>query len=390
MSRFIYVQAQADHIATLAKASPLAAIEELVWNALDADAREVKVDLMTNALGAVEGVKVSDNGTGIDILKADSTFGSLGGSWKRLQNSTTESKRRLHGRHGRGRFKAFALGTIVEWRTTFRAGNELVSCVISGNIENPGVFEITPGASPGYAPGTEVCIMNSPASTDSLLDAVETVQTLAAKFALYLTSYPDVRIFFNGLPVTPLIMQRSVETKELKVGENGAKAKLQIIEWKKRFAGAGRLVFAGADGFELHEQPCGARSGGIPFTAYIVSPRFSALAQENAFQMDGLNPEIIAYSDAAKAAVKEHFALVNKDRSAQEVAMWIDEGSYPRFAASEENDKERARFDKLAVELSGRLEAFRDMTPGDRTILFSLLVHAMRDVKKGGLKEFLK
>ena len=43
----IYVQAQADHIESLFKGSPLAAIEELVWNALDADAKEGKVDLVT-------------------------------------------------------------------------------------------------------------------------------------------------------------------------------------------------------------------------------------------------------------------------------------------------------------------------------------------------------
>ena len=83
MSKQIYVQAQADHIESLFKAAPLSAIEELVWNALDADAREVKIDLITNPLGAVDAVRISDDGTGIDVLKADSTFGSLGGSWKR-------------------------------------------------------------------------------------------------------------------------------------------------------------------------------------------------------------------------------------------------------------------------------------------------------------------
>ena len=41
----IYVQAQPDHIESLSKSAPIAAVEELVWNALDADAREVKVDL---------------------------------------------------------------------------------------------------------------------------------------------------------------------------------------------------------------------------------------------------------------------------------------------------------------------------------------------------------
>ena len=39
MSRRIYVQAQADHIESLSKAAPLSAIEELVWNALDADVK---------------------------------------------------------------------------------------------------------------------------------------------------------------------------------------------------------------------------------------------------------------------------------------------------------------------------------------------------------------
>ena len=79
----IFVQAQADHIESLFKATPLAAIEELVWNALDANAREVQIDLVMNPLGGIEAIRVSDDGTGIDVLKVDSTFGSLGGSWKR-------------------------------------------------------------------------------------------------------------------------------------------------------------------------------------------------------------------------------------------------------------------------------------------------------------------
>ena len=37
MTRDIKVQAKADYIASLSHSSPLSAIEELVWNALDAD-----------------------------------------------------------------------------------------------------------------------------------------------------------------------------------------------------------------------------------------------------------------------------------------------------------------------------------------------------------------
>jgi hypothetical protein len=132
MSKQIYVQAQSDHIESMFGASPLSALEELVWNALDAGAREVKVDLITNPLGAVEAVRIVDDGTGIDVLKIDSTFGSLGGSWKRFAQDDEPNRRRLHGRHGRGLFKAFSLGCHVEWRTTMRVGNELMSYCISG------------------------------------------------------------------------------------------------------------------------------------------------------------------------------------------------------------------------------------------------------------------
>ena len=302
----IYVQAQADHIASLAKAAPISALEELVWNALDADAREVRIDLLTNALGAVDAVRVSDNGSGIDVARADATFGSLGGSWKRLGTTTAHAHRRLHGRHGRGRFKAFALGARVEWRTTVRADGELRSYVLAGEIANPGVFELEALEKPGPSTGTEVYVTNATVNCDTLLDAAQTVQALAAKFALYLKSYPDVRIYFNGLPVTPIIVQKGVSDYTLSL-ENGATAKLEVIEWKSRFVGAGKLVWTGADGFELHEQAPGVRSGGQPYTAYLVSPRLSALAAENALVMGELNPEVRMYLDAAKKVLKAHF-----------------------------------------------------------------------------------
>lgn len=313
----IYVQAQADHIASLFKGTPLAAVEELVWNALDADAKEVKVDLVTNPLGAVEAVRISDDGTGIDVIRADQTFGNLGGSWKRAGKGTATAGRRLHGRHGRGRFKAFALGTDVEWRTTMRAGDRLLSYRLSGTAERPGVFALE-DAPAGFATGTEVYVTNVRATVDSLLDAGETVQSLAAKFALYLKSYPDVRIYFNGLPVTPVIVQKQVTDYRLAL-PGGAEAKLEVIEWKRKFVGSGRLVFAGPDGFQLHEQSAGVRSGaGLSFTAYLVSPRFPALAAENALVMDELNPEVRQYLDAAKKTLKAHFLALGGEKTAFE------------------------------------------------------------------------
>ena len=343
--------------------------------------------MITNALGAVEGIRVSDDGTGIDVCKADSTFGSLGGSWKRGATGTLGAHRRLHGRQGRGRFKAFALGGFVEWRTTVVSQGVLVSYVLRGDIENPGVFDVDSVKQPGPGTGTEVYITNIRPVCDSLLNAAETVQALASRFALYLKSYPDVKIYFNGLPVTPVIVQKNSTVYRITM-DNGVEAKLEIIEWRRKFVGSGKLVFAGPDGFQLHERPAGVRSGGASYTAFLVSPRFPALAYSNALVMDELDPETRRYIDEARKIIKSHFIALGGERASGRLGAWAADGSYP-FDLSDDS-KERERFDKLAIELSGRMPSIAGMAPSERGIVLRLLKRAMAVQTRGGLKEFLK
>ena len=372
MTKDIYVQARADHVASLASASPLAAIEELVWNALDADAREVRVDLVTNALGGIDAIRVADDGTGIDILRADETFGSLGGSWKRADGATTAARhRRLHGRHGRGRFKTFALGSHVEWRTTMRAGGDMLSYTLSGDSTEPGVFHVTPAAGTGPATGTEVFVTGVHANVEALADAAAAVQTLAAKFALYLKAYPDVSVYYCGLPVSPVIVQRRCTDYTVDAG-NGQTAKLEVIEWRRRFPGAGRLVFCGRDGFALYDRPAGVRPGWTySFTAYLVSPRFGELAAENALVMDELHPEVRSYLDAARRVLRDHFRARAAEDADGRIAKWIAEKSYP-FAA-DDSSPEREAFDAGVADMRAHLDGFDSLPPSERAYLFALL-----------------
>ena len=377
MTRDIRVQAKADYIASLSHAAPLAAIEELVWNALDADAREVKIDLIQNALGAVEAIRISDDGAGVDVDRIDSTFGGLGGSWKKGRAMTVALKRRLHGRHGRGRFKAFALGGHVEWRTTRAAvasggtgSSQLSSYVISGDLETPGLFKIEE-TDPGFATGTEVYITNVRPIADSLTDAGTVVPALAAKFALYLKAYPNVHVYFSGIPVTPVIVRKAVTDYNLRL-PSGAEAKLEVIEWRRRFVGSGKLVFCGKDGFALHEQPAGVRPGAAySFTAYVVSPRFAELNAENMLVMDELNPETRAYLEAARKTLRDHFRVRAAEADESRVEEWIRDGSYP-FAKDDESEG-RKRFDAAVQDMREHLDGFDSYSAEERRYLFGLL-----------------
>lgn len=113
------VETQSEFLERQAKAQPIAAVAELIWNGLDADANAVTVDLEDDKLGGLKRIIVTDDGHGIPHADAPTLFRNLGGSWKKHGARTKLHNRQLHGQEGRGRFKAFALGGVVDWRTTY-------------------------------------------------------------------------------------------------------------------------------------------------------------------------------------------------------------------------------------------------------------------------------
>jgi hypothetical protein len=324
----IHVHAQRDHITSLCVASPVQALSELIWNALDADAFDVKVDIIQNPLGGIDSIRVADDGLGVNALEADKHFGNLGGSWKRDAGKTPLSGRVLHGSKGKGRFKAFALGNRVEWRTTQQTDAGLRSFVLAGAAEDPGLFTLADAGSPGPATGTEIMITEIRNALGSLLDTAWVVQQLASHFALYLKAYPNVRIYFQGLLVNPVIVQHASHLYHLKSSE-GAKAELQVIEWKTK-QGRGKVIFCDGDGFALHEIDAAVRPGsGFNFTAYLVGPRFAALHSENLLVLDEIHPEVKAFLDAARDILRRHFRERREAMTAELVQQWRADGSYP-------------------------------------------------------------
>ena len=115
-AKIFEIQVQDDHLARLTYArKPIHAVAELIWNAIDADADNVSVSLRPGALGGIDAVEVADDGHGIPYADAEALFSGLGGSWKQGGHRSRQKKRILHGKEGRGRFRAFALGRVVDW-----------------------------------------------------------------------------------------------------------------------------------------------------------------------------------------------------------------------------------------------------------------------------------
>lgn len=85
----------------MSKASPLQAIEELIWNGLDAGGSkaEFKLTMSLSGMGNVQTVEVTDYGTGIPPEEVEAAFGQIGASRKPKLKENADG-RAFHGKEG--------------------------------------------------------------------------------------------------------------------------------------------------------------------------------------------------------------------------------------------------------------------------------------------------
>ncbi len=140
-------------------------MSELIWNGLDAGAEYVAVSgaeyvavsLGRNQLDGLETIQVQDSGSGINHTDIQTLFGNLGESWKK--NKVRFKGRALHGKKGQGRFKAFSLGTRVEWNSVYEVNNRRMRFKIIGLADALTDLQFSdPVLANGHPCGTDVLI----------------------------------------------------------------------------------------------------------------------------------------------------------------------------------------------------------------------------------------
>lgn len=103
----LHVDVEQAHLESLAMA-PKAALAEIIWNSIDADATTITCTVNPDVLGGVESFIVEDDGAGIAPDGLKQTFGALGYSWKRMQ-TLSDGGRFIHGKRGKGRWAGYAV-----------------------------------------------------------------------------------------------------------------------------------------------------------------------------------------------------------------------------------------------------------------------------------------
>ncbi len=383
----VSVTVQRDHLQMHSHVRrPLIAIAELIWNSFDADATQVNVVLRFDLLGGVREIEVSDNGTGMAHSPAVESFGSLGGSWKKKARKSKRDKRLLHGRGGKGRFRAFALGRVVTWHTVSETPKgERYAFEISGNTDDLGTFDFSDPVLTNDPTGTRVVISEIPSSTTRAHVEGQTVQQgIAEEFAIYLRKYQDAALTYDGLNVDPAVLESNVTSYPLQEieGRNGKAhaVELEVVEWK--MLADRHLFLCDEDGFTLHRIAPGIQAPGFNFTAYLRSNFLREQDEAALLDIEEPTEKLSRLIEQARQQLRTHFRGRTSAAAAELVAGWKERKVYP-FEGDAKDPVEKARrevFDVVALNVNEYLPDFASATNTKaQRLSFRLLREALED-----------
>lgn len=378
----IHIEAQADYLERISRTKPIQAISEMIWNSLDADAKNVNIKFIGNEIG-IDQIEIKDDGTGFTYELAIETFGKLGGSWKRHVGYTNEN-RRLHGKEGRGRFKIFTIGNNVKWEVSYKDKNIYYVYTVEGNSTHLDKFQINDKKTTELKKTGVKVIITNPVKQYKLFDEQELLNSLPIYFAPYLSSYPDVNICVGNEKVdiknilkkkTPFSIDTIIQD------ENGEKytSELEIFEWSG--LDVKELYYCDKNGFPLMKYEKQIRNiGNYSYTGYLKSDYFSYLSDHGELDLIEMKEELLPLRHEVLQKIKELFAERYREDHKSIIDQWKEDNVYPypekKNKTAIETTEEKV-FDILALNLNEYIEDFDNINNTQKKLQLKLLQQAV-------------
>ncbi|GGD54604.1 hypothetical protein GRI62_04015 [Erythrobacter arachoides] len=373
------LEVKPDFIARQSRSSVETGIAELIWNALDADAQSVNVEVTFGVLGNAEVVRVRDDGSGILYSEAPALFKSLGGSWKGGGKLTRRRRRELHGKEGRGRFRALSIGSDILWETVFEENGKRRKFKIRLSEEQPDKVRISDPEDTDSPTGTKVTIRNLKKNIERI-SSQDSLEYLSQVFAVYLMAYRDAKVEVCGNDLDPMVAMASDSSYELSAindGDATYACSLRIIEWSTKTR---RLLFlANEKGFPVLQLDGKIHADSGDFSAYLQSDFFPTVVDSADVISASDRSEVKQAIDDARQQIKAHFREKGKQFGRDLVELWKAQKVYP-FEGEAKDSIERAErqmFETVAVAVSHSVPEFEDSPAQAKALHLNLLKHAI-------------
>lgn len=379
----VKITIQDDLISKLGKTTLVDALIELIWNALDADALNVKVSFLDNGLNSLESICILDDGDGIHFKKSKDIFKNLGGSQKKNKLKTEKFGRFLHGKEGKGRLKALSIGATVDWNITYfdEEQGRFFTYKARMSLQNPSDVKITEPTEElkRLHSGVEVCIYNIPKDKSRLTDVG--MSKMLETFALYLHSYKDVSLTVDGEKLEP--NKIIVDINEFPLGFIEFEGKnytssLKLTEWNSSKQKPATYLSAN-NGIPYLLLDTGWQYPSRKYTAYIESEAVVEMLNTHQIDLAAMNASVKDNILLAQTLIQNHFRDLESKATQDLVSQWKKDGVYPYFNDIENivEKVEREVFNVVASAVSHNIDRFEKTSAKNKKFQFRLLKQAL-------------
>lgn len=325
-----------------AKTSPEIAIAELIWNALDADATVVTIELRRSIeSGPVTAVVVTDDGHGIGPHRIDEAFATHRASPK-SKKRTSPKGRPMHGQNGRGRFRTFAIASQARWRTW---GENELGEVIGSEVTLRSDRATVGSVSELKGAQTELASRTGTRVTLSLHDQQKAAKVgdesfrnqLEAVMAATLLSLADATVTFDGIDLDPSGQIETQGQPEVEIdlseyvqldGTPAGPLVLEVIEWTTD-AIQPCLYLCDEDGAALIEY--GGKIPKVPGVDWSGYLRWEGFARDTVNEGDLQNARA-SFGSIIDASIRS-LAIYLAERAdalvGDDIDRWTEDGTYP-------------------------------------------------------------
>lgn len=341
------VEAQDDHLVRVAGTDPLMGLDELIWNSLDADANRIDVSLERGGLQDLHKITIADDGDGFSRRDALSAFTRLGGSMK-FGRSTTRKGRILHGQKGEGRYRALALGALINWTSTYREDDELRSFdlqVAAGALGAPLLVDRTSAAQ--SSTGCRVEVRDITDRADLALTS-DLPLVVASRFASYLLANPDVRIYVDGETVNVATAVERQFHDDISFELRGQRVDATITAFFWNTGRLNELFLCREDGVAVEQVKHVVDEPSLSYSAYVTSAYFSPQGDQPYADMGRMDEIAEEIRKRGRRQIRHYVRLVLLEKAQHTISDLERRGAYP-FEGEAQTEMEKAERDVFDI-----------------------------------------
>ncbi|GGE44657.1 histidine kinase/DNA gyrase B/HSP90-like ATPase [Pedobacter psychrotolerans] len=209
------------------------AIAEYIWNGFDANADVIKIDYVSNELGRLDSLQITDNGYGINFDRLKQKFDPFFESEKAIQIVAPKHTSKMHGRNGVGRLTFFTFAYNASWNTTYQDEKGFHQGTIQTHAGGLNHYEATEHSNADQKTGTVVTFTNLHIGQLDFEQVV--IPFLINEFCWFmeLNKHKNMQVLVNGKALDFSTNIKSTEEFELVYQDTGFRFQIKYVHWKE-------------------------------------------------------------------------------------------------------------------------------------------------------------